>query len=267
MDDATARALNAINRSFYRDHAEPFSASREQPWPGWERLAQHVEGLATPLDGLDLLDVGCGNGRLGRFLAARVPALRYLGVDASAPLLSRAKALLSQGPGCESVELLEHDFVEVDLAAALGGRRFGFVALFGVLHHVPGRARRRALLDCLVEHLAPQGLLAVTSWRLRQFERFRARVRPASAWPEHGIDPEKLEPGDHLLPFGEAGGVRYVHFADEDETPALLAELPCEALDSYVADGELNRYTILRGRIRWRGDAGASRARRQSASR
>ena len=33
-----------------------------------------------------------------------------------------------------------------DPTTALGARRFDFIACFGLLHHVPGRARRRALL-------------------------------------------------------------------------------------------------------------------------
>jgi SAM-dependent methyltransferase len=248
LDERTLRALNAINRSFYREAAAAFSASREEPWPGWTRLAELVEaqGLGPRLE---LLDVGCGNGRFGRFLAQRAPQLRYLGIDASPELLALAEA---RGPIGAASEFRRLDLVEDDLDACLGAQRFSLVALFGLLHHLPGAARRRALLHGLAARLRPGGLLALTLWRFEAFRRFRERIVP---WETHNraaaapIDPAQLEPGDHLLPWGPDGIPRYCHFADEDETRELLAGLPCQTLARYDADGRegaLNRYLVLR---------------------
>jgi SAM-dependent methyltransferase len=164
----------------------------------------------------------------------------------------RAPAGLGAAP-----ELLVVDLVEGDLAATLAGREFDLVACFGLLHHVPGRARRLKLLRTLLDALAPQGVLALTCWQLAQFARFRDKIRP---WPEAAgeagldpalLDPAQLEPGDHLLPFSSGGieGLRYVHFAHEDETRELLEELPCRVLASFAADGKegnLNRYFAVR---------------------
>ena len=94
MNDDTARALEAINRAFYRERAAEFSATREAPWRGWERLLARVRSpkRTSPLR---VLDVGCGNGRFGAFLAGALEAdgtrLEYVGVDASAPLLAAAR--------------------------------------------------------------------------------------------------------------------------------------------------------------------------------
>ena len=88
MKDDTAQRLLAINRAFYRQHAADFARTRRQAWPGWERL------LLPLLRGRErLLDVGCGNGRFGRFWARANPAdvpLHYHAVDASLPLLREA---------------------------------------------------------------------------------------------------------------------------------------------------------------------------------
>ena len=46
MNQATVRALAAINTAFYRDHAAEFGAKRTVPWPGWERLAPALAGVA-----------------------------------------------------------------------------------------------------------------------------------------------------------------------------------------------------------------------------
>jgi len=243
VNDATARALNRINRRFYTEQADAFSATREAPWPGWLRLAEKIDASELPAAPA-VLDVGCGNGRFGRFLAGRAPALRYTGVDSSDELLRRAEQAGGLGP---EPELQRLDLVEEDLAGWLGERRFDLIALFGVLHHVPGRERREALLRGLLGRLSPGGILALTSWRLAQFERFRERIL---SWQESpvALDEAQLEPGDRLLPWGHGEGLRYVHFAHEDETAELVASLGATVVDRYEADGRedaLNCYFLL----------------------
>src|SRR5262249_27052668 len=107
MNDATARALAAINRDFYRDHAAEFSATRSAPWRGWAgpaappRAAPRAPaGRAVPGGrAVRVLDVGCGNGRFARWLApALAPrAVEVWGVDASKPLLAVARAAAPPG--------------------------------------------------------------------------------------------------------------------------------------------------------------------------
>ena len=66
MDPETRKRLLALNRDFYTREAEAFSATRNHPWPGWVRI---LDGLAP--GALAVLDAGCGNGRLARFLLER----------------------------------------------------------------------------------------------------------------------------------------------------------------------------------------------------
>src|SRR5215470_16260923 len=92
MDEATIRALNAINRRFYETVVADFDSTRQMPWEGWERIVPLLQSSAL----LSVLDVGCGNGRFGRFLADRLgkDRLKYVGLDSSAALLERAKIAL-----------------------------------------------------------------------------------------------------------------------------------------------------------------------------
>jgi len=253
MDEKTVRALNAINRSFYGEMAEAFSVTRRAPWPGWTRLPPLLR-THHPDGELAVLDVGCGNGRFGAYLADALPLARtrlhYHGLDSSEALLAtlRARAL-----PCAKVETIRSDLIETPIEETLGPRSFALVAAFGFLHHVPAERNRTELLRALAAKLAPGGLLAFAVWRFEAFERFRVRERP---WAEHNsrsdepILEDQLEAGDRLLPWGEDGrAVRYCHFADDAEVERWLAELPLDIVARYDADGRegsLNRYFVLR---------------------
>ncbi len=249
MDEQTVQSLNAINRSFYSASADAFDRSRSAPWPGWRRLLPRIRKLrAGQTAALRVLDVACGNGRFGAFLAdhLRADEIHYCGVDSSPQLIARAEA---RALPFSRVELRQTDLVESE--AGLPDGPFSLVALFGFLHHVPGRERRRALLQRLGERLAGGGILAIASWQFAAFARFENRLMP---WSEYNrtaavpIDTAQLEPGDHLLPWGDGGSAcRYCHFTSEDAMRALLEGLSFEVVESYAADGregDLNRYFI-----------------------
>jgi SAM-dependent methyltransferase len=238
MSPETVLALNEINRRFYRTSAETFSASRDYPWLGWERI---VGGLSEPPR--SVLDVGCGNARFGAYLAAWLGGeFSYLGLDASAELLALARQRSDLPP---ETTLIQSDLVVGGSAEALPGGHHSLVAAFGLLHHVPSFARRLELLCALAERLEPGGRLAVSVWRFGAFERFRHKRVPF----EPPIETAELEPGDALLSFGtERGVVRYCHFLDEEEIDRLLAAAALPCLDRFSADGRegaLNDYLVL----------------------
>lgn len=231
MNEATIKRLNQINREFYRVTAAEFDETRGQPWPGWERLRPH---LAAPLR---VLDLGCGNGRFGVFVAQQIgPAgLHYTGLDSSAALLERARLALA---GIDA-RLDERDLVEGPLPAG----EYDLVAALGIVHHVPGRAQRLAWLGQAAGCVAPGGLLVFATWRFYEYERFRARVAP---WPED----LPREPGDYLLDWRRGvPALRYCHYVDDAEHAELAAATGLAAVDNYRADGatgDMNAYTLLK---------------------
>jgi len=297
MDAPTREALNAINRAFYERHAGEFSATRDRAWRGWERVWRLCTRLGAGRDArgadaaLRLLDVGCGNGRLGRFVRERSgAALDYTGVDASAQLLAEARRALAPAPssgmassGMPAVrgpargvgpDLVRLDLARDDALRRLPPRPFDLVAVFGVLHHLPGFARRRALLAALAGRVAPGGVLALGAWQFwrpelqPRFARRRLSWEAYNAASPRPVDTRQLERGDHLLRWGarpKAGvaagaaglsrarstALRYCHHSDDDELERLLDAVPLTPVDRFRADGrsdDLNRYVVLQRR-------------------
>ncbi|MDJ0787236.1 MAG: class I SAM-dependent methyltransferase [Myxococcota bacterium] len=240
MEPAVRERLRAIVSRFYEERGAAFAAHREGPWPGFTRvLVRLPKG--------PVLDVGCGEGRFGVALARMRGreaqghgSPSYVGVDASTALLARARER-SDLP--VDRELLHLD-VATDAASLPPGPFAGVVAL-GLMHHVPGRAERAALIEALAERVAPGGLLAVTLWRFRDVARLERLELP---WEDAGLSESEVEPGDALLSFaGDARVPRYCHFFDADEVEEVATGCPLPLALRFRHDGrerELNEYLL-----------------------
>lgn len=235
MNDFTADALNRLNQTFYEQVGESFDATRGQAWRGWQPITAH---LTAPLT---VLDIGCGNGRFAAFLAESLPGdapIAYIGLDSSAYLLERARE------NCARHARLQATFIHQDiLAGDLPAQEADCVALFGVLHHIPGRSRRLALIQSASARVRPGGILAFACWRFYEYERFRKRIKPMpTGW--------QVETGDYLLDWGShQSALRYCHYADDAEIGALASATALTQIAAYRADGfsnAVNAYRLLR---------------------
>ena len=242
MDASTQERLNALNREFYSRHAADFDATRRNPWPGWERA---LSGLGDA-ESAAILDVGCGNARLGHYLASLSGvSCAYTGVDVSHELLVLARERAPAGWRLIALDVVDDGLDALD-------REFDFVTCFGVMHHLPGEATRRALMEEMAARLAPGGRLAVSFWQFAHRRRFERRALGAEVSGMAAL----LEPGDYLLPWGEVGedsatgsSMRYCHHADDAEVDRLVDGLGLEIADGFRSDGhsgDLNLYRILR---------------------
>lgn len=251
MDAKTRAQLVEVNRAFYEGTADAFSDTRRDPWPGWKRAMTHVK----PAHGepLNVLDVGCGNGRFARYLADHpgndAPnRFHYLGIDSSRGLLDHARRANAD---LANVEFEDHDVLHLEDQFVADARRFDVIAAFGVLHHIPGATTRRALVETLVSLLSDRGVLIVTAWQFGTSERFRSRRIDWTQYNEDAIDPineAELEEGDYLLRFANSPLPRYCHFASADELRDLFAGSNITWLDEYCEDGktrDLNQYAVV----------------------
>ncbi len=126
---------------------EPQAPSR--PWN--HNVAYHgVVRRAVPSGSRDLLDVGCGRGRLARRLALADPRRHVLGLDPSGEMIDAARA---ENAGVPGLEFLEGDFLTCEIPPG----SYDFVYFVASLHHMDqGRALARA-----AEILRPGGRLVV----------------------------------------------------------------------------------------------------------
>lgn len=244
MSPETIAYLNALNRAFYRITAPEFDQTRQTAWVGWERLLPRLQALPTPLR---VLDVGCGNGRFGAFLAENGVSAHYHGMDNSPELLAFARQMLAS-TSLLSVTLTESDVV-LDHTVPHGAP-YDVVVVFGVLHHVPYSHHRQQFLAHWANQVRSGGIVAFASWRFFENERLRARVVAWDSLPNLP-HPHEREPGDYVLDWrrGERA-FRYCHYVDDDEERALVTALgeQFRTLATYRADGQenrLNAYCVL----------------------
>ena len=94
------------------------------------------------------LDVGCGEGRLGRFLMARQRLGWYTGVDMSAALLAIARTI-TMG------DFYERDMSHSGFLQDLG--QFQAIACLAAMQHIPGHVNRIQFLQELRAHLHDNG--------------------------------------------------------------------------------------------------------------
>ena len=224
--------LLELNKNFYDCFADDFSLTRRPINPGFEGLLR-----ALPKPCPRLLDVACGNGRLGHYFQEQRVIDEYVGVDYSGALLDIATTLVDG-------TFYERDLSQAGCLHSLG--TFTGMACLAALHHIPGRASRVQLLTEMKNHLLPGGRLMLSTWQFTDSVRQRRKIRP---WSEIGLSPEEVEAGDYLLTWQRGGfSYRYLHLIDEVEIDALAAAVGLRLIHQYRSDGRegnLSLYSIF----------------------
>ena len=231
MNSATAARLIALNREFYDQFGDSFSATRGRLQPGVMRI------LATLRGDESILDLGCGNGEIARQLAKRGHHTPYLGLDFSLPLL-RAAASIPTGtahPDGFSATFREADLTQPNNWPRSADRRSQITA-FAVLHHIPGEEMRLNLLHTVHDLLAEDGRFILSNWQFLNSEKLKARVQ---SWEVVGLSSSDVDAGDYLLDWKRGGrGLRYAHHFSTDELAGLAGQTSFRVTESFLSDGE-----------------------------
>ena len=202
-----------------------------------------------------MLDAGCGNGRFLGLLHAHLGEHAKQGFSVG---LDRSLELLLQA---RRVEL-----ATAGMAAVLGDTErscfrpnsFDLVALFGVLHHIPGFEARLVLIESLLKLVNEDGVLFLSLWQFGKDARFAKRRVPLNeALPDLSgaallAFERDLEPGDQFLRWGDSkvvGRWRYCHDFTDEEVDTLVSRLDATLLTRFSEEGKnrnLNAYLVLR---------------------
>ncbi len=239
VNKQTIAKLNQLNKDFYKQVGVEFDKTRQNAWPGWDKVIKIVDEKFGDSP-TRFLDVGCGNGRFGEFLKKNHKAkIDYLGIDSVEYLIGKSR----QKDLGEEYEFKVDDVLTSD--NLWGG--FDVIVAFGLIHHVPGFKTRVELLGRLKSCLNPGGVMIVAAWQFAEFERFKQKiVRWESLSKKFEVD--QVEEGDYLLDWNDKGVYRYCHMVDESELERLCEKIDMKIIDSFRSDGKnkkTNLYAVL----------------------
>jgi ubiquinone/menaquinone biosynthesis C-methylase UbiE len=154
MQDKKIQKILSDLESGYDSIAEKFSSTRAFMWRDFE-FAKDMVG-----SGHRILDFGCGNGRLAKFLENNYQEL--VGVDISQKLIDAASEKYSNE---------KTKFIKVDLFAErlpFEDDYFDVIFSIAVFHHFPSKGYQLQMAKELYRVLRPGGKLVVSVWNLWQ---------------------------------------------------------------------------------------------------
>jgi SAM-dependent methyltransferase len=217
---------------FYKNHAEEFSKTRENPWPGWLKLLNVLKGKFTGDKNISVLDLGCGNARFYRYIKENLgQELEYLGIDNNDYMMIEAIMRYPKAKFISSDVLKDPEKIE---------GKYDLVVAFGLTHHIPGSNYRLKWFAQILSKVKTKGLVVFTFWNLHTDKRF-----------EKAIEAKDLEENDFYYGWGDSDDRRYVHIYDEEEIRTisqLFKDKGFKLIKTYDSDGKNNRmntYIIL----------------------
>jgi len=234
MKKQTIDNIIQVNKAFYDKVGVEFSKTRQNQWTGWGSVKKILENQAKNMSVINILDIGCGNGRFTEVLNEL--HVEYTGIDTDKYLLNEAKSRelpnnyqFIHGDGILDVfEYIEH---------------YDVIVAFGITHHIPSFELRQKWFKKVVSILNLNGIFIFTIWN------FPVEKNPHKT--HNIIDQNDLEEGDYFLGWNNMpDAIRYFHKYSEEEILTILQNITtCKLLERFKADGksgDLNEYFVLK---------------------
>lgn len=232
MNKATEKKLLTLVKESYAQIADDFNDSRKkQIWPELTKLAGAIDGSFRRQN---VLDVGCGNGRLAALFQNQ--QIDYLGVDSCPELISLAKQNYGDRFALGDILTLSR----------LPSFNFDYVFCVAVLHHLPGRELRLEALKQLKSKIKPGGTIIITVWNLWQQKKYRRLI--LKYWLLKLLKKNQMDFGDIVFNWhntqGQPTGRRYYHAFSRRQL-AKLAQAADLTIEKLYQDN-FNYYLILK---------------------
>lgn len=234
MDAELVKRLIELNKNFYSQFAQEFSETRSSGKVNLEHILPYLK------DGGNILDIGCGNGRLAPRLDREKLRMTYLGIEAIPGLVEIARNQ------CEHLKTIRATFRVMDITERNWNTNlqdFDIAVALAVLHHIPSIELRVQVLRDIRSALKSNGKLIMTNWKFDENDRLRRKIEP---WSTVAIDERALEPRDALIVWRRGGaGCRYVHLIAPDEVEQMSRQAGFKVEQQFYADAGLNLYSVL----------------------
>ncbi len=191
-------------REDYNRIAQHFSQTRQHAWPEFKYFSSLIK------DGQNILDWGCGNGRM--IFCLKDKKVKYFGIDQSLGLLKIARKNFASETKSGRVKF----FCTATKNKNFAPEFFDLVFIIASLFHLPSEESRLNLLQKIYKEMKIGGKLVVTVWN---FASDWARAKAKKDW-------QKIGENDFLIPWknpeGQVLAERYYHYFTRDELENLL---------------------------------------------
>jgi len=238
MDERTLENLLKINRKFYKENAKSFDSTRQYFWDGWLGFIKYL----NINNKIDVVDLGCGNGRFASYLQRVDKRFNYLGIDSSEKLIKIAKDKYKK---YQNITFLKEDILEYKFEIS----KYNIIVIFGLIHHIPGKANRFKFLSNIFKNISNNTLIFMSLWNFNWvLKLFKESKKIISKYDLN------LEKGDYFLKWQDSEYPRYCHFFSDDEITEieeLIRKNNIEIIDKYYSDGKTknsNLYLIIKKR-------------------
>ena len=249
MDNATVHKLKTMTSQFYATCADSFSATRQNAWTGWQKVAGLISKNSS--ENLQITDLACGNFRFEKFIQSETESKKSISFSCVDNCMSF---------GCEKPQ--NTIFTECDIIDCLqSGSSFSSLELqpaeylvsFGFIHHIPSKNLRLLFLKEALSLVKNEGFLIVSFWQFLKNGslKHKAEAKHSLAIQSYGINKEELESGDCFLGWQDKNNIfRYCHNFSIEEINFYIEYLSefARLHTSFEADGksdDLNYYIVM----------------------
>lgn len=204
MKQSVINKISAENIASYDAIADDFSNTRNRPWPEFELFKPYVK------PGMQVLDIGCGNGRL--FGSLKKKAVNYTGIDNSARLIEIAQE--HWGNHTAAPQFITMDMTTDDRPSV----SYDIIFFIASLQHIPSYQLRQKVVQRWSEKIKLGGYCIMINWNRWQPQYRKYIFRN---WLQKLTLQSQLDWNDTLIPW-RGGPPRYYHAFTHQELRRLI---------------------------------------------
>lgn len=184
MKRATAKKILSEVKNSYSIISNEFSDTRHHSWKEFDFFKPYL------FEGAEIVDLGCGNGRLVNFLDQHFLSsnFKYIGIDNNEALLEKAHQLFPRNA------FLPGDQLEIPI----DNHQVDLIFNIAAFHHIPSRELREQALLEMNRVLKPDGILIMSVWNLWQKKYWLENLK---AWLRYVISFGRFAPNDLYIPW------------------------------------------------------------------